>query len=146
MQTYSHHQCNHDFQNPYFRLIYAIPAPETKKRYPDRFKAFLDYVGIDGAGIEERLVNFYNQAKQNPRWLQSSLMDFIEFQKERVIKGDIEASTIFNYYKPIKLFCEVNEILINWKFLSRGIPKGKHASDDRAPSLGHLQAIANMID
>jgi hypothetical protein len=45
--------------------MYAIKSPETKKRYPDRFKAFLDYIRISGTDIEERLVNFYNQAKQN---------------------------------------------------------------------------------
>lgn len=103
--------------------MYAIESPETKKRYPDRFKTFLDYIQIPGTGIEERLVNFYNEAKQNLPWLQISLMNFIIFQKERVLNGEIAASTISNYYKPIKLFCDVNDILINWKFISRGIPK-----------------------
>ena len=81
MLSYSQHQSNQDFQNPYFRFIYAIKSPETKKRYPDRFKAFLDYVGISGENIEERLINFYNKAKQNPQWLQSPIMSFIIFKK-----------------------------------------------------------------
>jgi hypothetical protein len=110
-QTQQQH--NQNFQNPYFRFIYSIKSPETKKRYPDRFKAFLDYCEIPGLEIEERLVNFCNKAKQNPQWLQNSLMNFIIFQKERVLNGEIAASTISNYYKPIKLFCEVNDILIN---------------------------------
>jgi predicted metal-dependent hydrolase len=29
----------------------------------------------------------------------------------------VAASTISNYYKPVKLFCDVNDILINWKFI-----------------------------
>jgi hypothetical protein len=124
--------------------MYAIKSPETKKRYSDRFKAFLDYIGIPGAYIEERLSHFYNEAKQNPQWLQNALMNFIIFQKEWVIKGEIAASTISNYYKPIKLFCEVNDILVNWKFLSRGIPKGNHASDDRAPTLDEIHQF--LID
>jgi len=126
--------------------MYAIKSPETKKRYPDRFKAFLDYVGISGINIEERLINFYNKVIQNTQWLQSSLMSFIIFQKERVIKGEIEASTISNYYKPIKLFCDVNDILVNWKFLSRGIPKGKHASDDRTPTLEEIHQLLKYPD
>ena len=44
-----------NFQNPYFRFMYSIKSPETKKRYPDRFKAFLDYIQIPGINIEERL-------------------------------------------------------------------------------------------
>jgi hypothetical protein len=66
--------------------MYSIKSPETKKRYPDRFKAFLDYVQIPGINIEERLNNLYNQAKQNPQWLQNSLIDFIVFQKVRVLR------------------------------------------------------------
>ena len=65
MQSPCQHQGNHNFQNLYFRYMYAIKSPETKKRYRDRFKTFLDYIQIPGTDIEERIVNFYNQAKQN---------------------------------------------------------------------------------
>ena len=58
-----------------------------------------------------------------------------------VSNGEIEASTICNYYKPIKLFCDVNDILLNCKFISRGIPKGKHATDDRAPTLEEIHQL-----
>jgi hypothetical protein len=92
-----------------------MKSPETKKRYPDRFDAFLDYAEMPGTTTEERLINFYNDAKQNPQWLQSSLMIFIMFQKERGIKGEIVASTISNYYKPIRLFCDVNDIRLKQK-------------------------------
>jgi hypothetical protein len=126
--------------------MYAIKSPETKKRYPDRFKTFLDYIQIPGTDIEERLINFYNQAKQNLPWLQNSLMNFFIFQKERVLNGEIAASTISNYYKPIKLFCELNDILINWKFISSGIPKGKHTSDDRAPNLEEINQLLKYPD
>ena len=126
--------------------MYSIHSPETQKRYPDRFKAFLDFIQTPGTNIEERLLNFNDKAKQDPQWLQSSLMDFILFQKKRVQKGEIAASTISNYYKPIKLFCEVNDIPINWKFISRGIPRGKHASDDRAPTLEEIHQLLKYPD
>jgi len=54
---------NNNFQNPYFRFLYSIHSEETKKRYPDRFKTFLDYLQVPGRNIEERLLNFHNQAK-----------------------------------------------------------------------------------
>ena len=140
------HSIINNFQNPYFRFLYSIHSEATKKRYPDRFKTFLDYLKIPGRNIEERLLSFHNQAKQNPQWLQNSLLDFIVIQKERVIKGEIAASTISNYYKPVKLFCDVNDILINWKFISRGIPRGKHASDDRAPTLEEIHLLLKYPD
>lgn len=132
--------------NPYTRFMYAIKSPETKKRYPMRFKTFLDYVEIPGNGIEERLITFYEKVKEDSNWLQNSLIDFITFQQERVTRGEISASTIPNYYKPIKLFCDMNDILINWKLVSRGIPKGKHASDDRAPTTSEIQKLLNYAD
>jgi hypothetical protein len=135
-----------NFHTPYTRFMYAIKSPETKKRYPMRFKTFLDYVQMPGNEIEERLIVFYDRAKQDSIWLQNSLIDFITLQQERVTKGEISASTIPNYYKPIKLFCDMNDILINWKLVSRGIPKGKHASDDRAPTTDEIQKLLNYSD
>ncbi len=120
--------------------------PGNQKRYPDRFKTFLDYVKISLAEIEERLINFYNEAKQNPQWLQNARINFIVFQKERVLNGEISASTISNYYKLIKLFCDVNDILVNWKFISRGIPKGKHALADRAPTVEEIHQLLKYPD
>lgn len=37
-------------------------------------------------------------------------MRFVDFQKERSAKGQIAIGTIRNYYKAIKLFCDMNEI------------------------------------
>jgi hypothetical protein len=145
-QQQNQYQFNHNFQNLYFRFMYSIKSPETKKRYPDRFKAFLDYIKIPRLEIEERLVNFYNQANQNLPWLQNSLMSLFIFQKERVINGEIAASTISNYYKPIKLFWELIDILINRKFISSGIPKGKHASDDRDHTLEEIHQLLKYPD
>ena len=132
--------------NPYTRFIYAIQSPETKRRYPQRFKAFLDHIGIPGTTIENRLITFYERAKVNPDWLQNSLMEFIDFQKDRVEKKEIAASTISNYYKPVKLFCDMNNIIINWKLISRGIPRGKHASDDRAPFIEEIRQLFHYPD
>lgn len=41
--------------NPYIRFIYTIQFPETKKRYRQRFKPFLDYLKIPEVDIEKRL-------------------------------------------------------------------------------------------
>ncbi len=66
-----------------FALCILLNSLKPKKRYPDRFKAFIDYIQIFGTDIEEKLVNFYNPANQNLPWLQSSLTSFFIFQKER---------------------------------------------------------------
>jgi len=137
-------QTNHG--NPYSRFMYTIESPETKKRYPQRFKTFLDYLKIPEVELEKRLIDFYEKAVKNPTWLQDSLIDFISFQKERVHREEIAAATISNYIKPVKLFCEMNNILLNWKLISRGIPRGRHASDDRAPTLEEIRLLLEYPD
>ena len=104
MPSYPQRQSNHDFQNPYFGFMYVIKTPETKKRYPDRFKAFLDYEEIPGTTTEERLLRFYEQAKQNPQWQLGFLMRFILFQKESVEEGKLASSTISQLLQTHKAF------------------------------------------
>ncbi|MGB8642782.1 MAG: hypothetical protein WCD28_10895, partial [Nitrososphaeraceae archaeon] len=69
------------------------------------------------------------------------LMEFISFQKGRVENGQISPSTIANYYKATKLFVEMNidTPIINWKKISRGVPRGRKAANDRSPTLEELK-------
>ena len=47
--------------------------------------------------------------------------------KKRVANGEISESTIPNYIKPVKTFCYMNNILVNWKLIDRAIPKVRFA-------------------
>ena len=42
------------------------------------------------------------------------------FHIKRAQKNEISRSTVRNFYKPIKLFCETNNIVLNWKVISKG--------------------------
>jgi hypothetical protein len=43
--------------------------------------------------------------------------------------------------KVLKLFCEMNDLLVSWKKLTRGLPKARNYADDRVPRLDELQKI-----
>ncbi|HXS60523.1 MAG TPA: hypothetical protein VN703_06905 [Candidatus Sulfopaludibacter sp.] len=131
---------------PYIRFLYALKAPESKRQYPRRLEVFLNFINIPGSTLEERLYNFYKSSKSNTEWLQDSLIDFILFQKERVSRGEIVLSTIPNYYKAAKLFCDMNDIVINWKLVARGMPRGSHAANDRTPTLEEIIQILKYPD
>lgn len=48
-------------------------------------------------------------------------MQFLSYQIERVEHMELSETTIPNYYKAAKLFCEMNDLLY-WKKISRMSP------------------------
>lgn len=56
--------------------------------------------------------------------------------------------TLNNYYKATELFIEMNihTPIINWKKISRGIPTGKKAANDRAPTAEELLKLSQYPD
>ena len=73
-------------------------------------------------------------------------MRFLQIQKQRVDRKEITGTTMRNYVKTIKLFCEMNDILISWKKITRGLPKGRRYADDRAPTIEEIQKIIEYPD
>jgi hypothetical protein len=56
----------------------------------------------------------------NSKWLLNNILRFLQAQKERVERKEITGATVHNFVKAIKLFCEINDILIPWKKITRG--------------------------
>jgi hypothetical protein len=134
-------------QDPIANLLYALKSSESKRQYPRRFKMFLDFLKLEGS-LGEQAKQFLIKAKQDPQWVQDNLRNFIAFQIERVRNGEIAESTISNYYKATKLFCEMNcsAQLINWKIITRGMPRGRQAAIDRAPTIEEIQKLVEYPD
>jgi hypothetical protein len=99
--------------NPITNFLIALKAPETKRQYPKRLEVFLDFLGYQGK-FEDKVKIFYQNAVTDSKWLSCKLVEFIQYQKERVQRNEIVESTISNYFKAIKLFCVMNDISINW--------------------------------
>lgn len=47
-------------------LRYALRAPESQRKYPGRFRVFLDYMGLKG-NIEEQAKHFIDKAANDPK-------------------------------------------------------------------------------
>jgi integrase len=132
--------------DPYSLFLYAMNSPVTRDRYTTRLKRFFCFIGIEGASIEECCRIFVEKGRNDYNWVFRSVVSFIQIQKERAAKKEITGSTIRNYVKAIKLFTEMNDILIPWKKIIRGLPKGRKWADDRAPTIEEIRKIAEYPD
>jgi hypothetical protein len=58
----------------------------------------------------------------------------MQFNLSRVDRKEITGETVRNYLKSTKLFCEIDDIPLTWKKLTRGLLKGRDYADDRIPT------------
>lgn len=86
------------------------------------------------------------KGREDPSWAFNCILRFIQSQKCRVDRKEITAGTSRNCVKVIKTFCEVTEVPIPWKKISRGLPKGKRYADDRAPTIEEIRKIIEYPD
>jgi hypothetical protein len=125
-------------EDPMAVFLYAVKSPESKRQYPRRLKMFLDFLGFGGV-LKEQVKEFLRIAKENPEWVQNSLIQFISYQNDRAKRGEISVSTIPNYYRATNLFCEMNDIVLAWKKIARGLGRVRKAANDRAPTLEEIR-------
>jgi hypothetical protein len=120
--------------DPYTMFVYGIRSPYTKESYFRRLHTFFDAMDLGkGKTFEERCNSFAHKGRADSNWAFSNILRFLHHQKERVEKEEITAGTLRNYIKTLKMFCEVTDIVIPWKKITRGLPKGRRYADDRAP-------------
>ncbi len=131
--------------SPIDNFIYALKAPETKRKYPQRLKFFFDSI-FPGLDMDAQSRVFVENAKGNDQFVYSGFINFIVAQNRRVDKKEITAGTVRNYYKAAKLFCEMNDVIVNWKKIAKGLLREKQYGEDRAPNINEIIQIMNYPD
>lgn len=110
-------------ESPIYSFMYALKSSEARRQYPKRLKMLFDYVNLSGS-LENQAMEFLDNVGQNgSQWAQLSIMTFLDFYKERVRRKELAAGTLKNYYRAAKLFCEMNDLTLNWKRISKGLPR-----------------------
>ena len=94
-------------------LLEAIKSPVTQEVYKRRLATFLEHAAMD-------VGSFVTKAKANPRWTEDVVLNYLLDQKERALKKELQAITVGNVKKLVKLLLEMNDVSgINWKKISR---------------------------
>ena len=85
---------------------------------------------------------FVGKAMENLSWAEEQILKYLLKEKERAIRKEIQAGTVGNVKKPVKLLLEMNDVSgINWKKVSRILPSARKYAMDRAPTIDELRLL-----
>jgi hypothetical protein len=102
---------------------------------------------LEGSTTEEKIRVFVEMArKDNSNWTFNNILRFIQFQNNRVSQKEISGATVRNYVKSIKLFCDMADLPVAWKKITRGLPRGRRYTDDRIPTIEELTKLLEYPD
>jgi integrase len=117
----------------------AIKSPVTRDVYERRLLNFLGHLKMTPEG-------FLSIAKKDPNTAEKNIISFAFALKERNEKGEIAAGTVHNCVKSVRLLLEMNGIFLNWKKISRILPKVRRYALDRIPTTEEIRAILDVSD
>jgi hypothetical protein len=134
--------------SPYTMFEYSIRSELTRKYYGRRLKKFFDFIQfeMEVTSIENRCNDFAQRGRSDISWTLNQIIRFLHFQKVRVENKEITAATLKNFVKPLKVFCDSADITISWKKITRGLPKARLASNDRAPTIDEIRKVLEYPD
>jgi hypothetical protein len=118
----------------------ALNTSTTREAYERRLAQFFRDVSLTAD-------RFVAKSKANPKWAQEFITEYMLKQKQRVLNKEIEASSLANIRKPLRLLLEMNDVTdINWKRISRLMPKERKYALDRAPTIDELRLLMSSGD
>ena len=117
----------------------AIKSPVTRDVYERRLLNFLEHLKMTPEG-------FLSIAKENPGTAEKKIITYAFELKERNEKGEIAAGTVHNCVKCVRLLLEMNDIFLNWKKISRILPRVRRYALDRIPTTEEIRTILDASD
>jgi integrase len=117
----------------------AIKSPVTRDVYERRLLNFLNHMEMTPG-------EFVSLAKNDPSGAEKKIIAFAFELKKRHERAEIAAGTVHNCVKCVRLLLEMNDIFLNWKKISRILPKARRYALDRVPTPEEIGEILDASD
>lgn len=101
-----------------------------------------DIVSTYGSASDNRI----GIASKGPMDLQHRMEDYVMALQQRVDKEEIKATTCMSVVAPIRLFADMNDIVLNWKKIWRLVPRSDMVASDKAYSRGQIKRMLDYCD
>ncbi len=91
----------------------SVRSPPTKEHYRGKLQEFFNFIGLPGKSIDEQGQAFLARAREeenkyhdtdairNDYWVEDAILSFLDYQKQRVYKGELAANTLNTFYASI---------------------------------------------
>jgi integrase len=128
-------------------FLFALKTRETKRQYSRNLKLFFNFGFESSLSLGEQADLFITNAIKDANWTTNYFIQFFKSQIEnRVNTNLISSATLKNYFKAAKLFCVMNDVTLNWLKITKGLPRVKYYSDDRAPTIEEVRKLLEYPD
>jgi integrase len=119
----------------------AIHSERTFQLYKQHLFHFCDFVQM----TTEEIVSKYGNVKKSIK-LQQLTEDYVLLLQTKFQSGEITAGTCDVSLPPVKLFCEMNDIILNWRKINKLLPHGNDNAADEAYTREQIKKMLEYSD
>ena len=119
----------------------AIHSEKTLQLYKQLLFHFCDTVQM----TTEEIVSKYGKVKEFIKF-QRLIEIYVLLLQSKVRNGEITAGTCNVSLPPVKLFCEKNDIILNWRKINKLLPHGNDSAADEAYTREQIRKMLEYSD
>jgi hypothetical protein len=122
----------------------AIRSESSLQLYKQYLFHFCEFLKM----TTEEVVKKYNSEEDTKGSikLQRIIEDYVVFLQSKVSNREITPQTCIVRIPPLKLFCEMNDIILNWKKIGKLLPRSSNNATDEAYTREQIKKMLEFAD
>jgi integrase len=121
----------------------AIRSDKSLQLYKQHLFHFCDFLKMT---TEEIVLTYGGENVKASINLQHRIEDYVILLQTKVRNKEMTAMTATVMVPPVKLFCEMNDIILNWKKINKLLPHGNDNATDEAYTREQIKKMLDYSD